>query len=154
LQFRVLDRQAVELVDGEPVPVGPVTPAPPEEAGWKDTVRVDPLEVVRVLARFERYTGLFSYHCHILEHEDHDMMRQFETTTECGDGALGEPDEECDDANLLDGDGCAADCTLEGEGGAGGSGAGGTSTSGGGGDPSGGGAGQPTGGEGGATEPG
>jgi len=29
-----------------------------------------------VIARFETFTGLFPYHCHILEHEDHEMMRQ------------------------------------------------------------------------------
>jgi hypothetical protein len=33
--------------------------------------------MVRVIARFEDYTGLFAYHCHILEHEDHEMMREF-----------------------------------------------------------------------------
>ena len=40
---------------------------------------VGPFEAVRVIARFEDYAGRFPYHCHILEHEDHAMMRQFET---------------------------------------------------------------------------
>ena len=35
------------------------------------------------IARFEDYTGLYAYHCHILEHEDHEMMRQFETRPAC-----------------------------------------------------------------------
>ncbi len=35
-------------------------------------------EITRVIARFEDYTGKYAYHCHILEHEDHEMMRQFE----------------------------------------------------------------------------
>jgi len=39
---------------------------------------VYPNEIVRVIARFEDYTGLYPYHCHILEHEDHEMMRQFQ----------------------------------------------------------------------------
>lgn len=54
----------------------------PHETGWKDTVRVGPHEFVQVIARFDgRATGLseelFPFHCHILEHEDHEMMRQF-----------------------------------------------------------------------------
>jgi hypothetical protein len=35
--------------------------------------------ITRVIARFEDYTGLYAYHCHIAEHEDHEMMRQFRT---------------------------------------------------------------------------
>jgi hypothetical protein len=31
-----------------------------------------------VIARFEDYAGLYAYHCHMLEHEDHEMMRQFQ----------------------------------------------------------------------------
>jgi len=67
--FQVLDR----------TPIGGGTPVPPDpsELGWKDTVRADPGMVTRVIARFEDYTGKFAYHCHILEHEDHEMMRQF-----------------------------------------------------------------------------
>lgn len=113
VMFRVLDRQAFEVVDDQVVPVGEPVPPPAQEAGYKDTVRVGPNEIVRVVARFEDYTGHFAYHCHILEHEDHAMMRQFMTVTECGDGTLGVPEEECDDGNLEDGDGCAADCTIE-----------------------------------------
>jgi spore coat protein A len=47
------------------------------ERGWKDTVRVHPGQVTRIIARFEPYTGNFPWHCHILEHEDNDMMRPF-----------------------------------------------------------------------------
>ena len=43
----------------------------------KDTVRVNPGEMLDIIARFEEYHGRFVYHCHLLEHEDHDMMRQF-----------------------------------------------------------------------------
>jgi hypothetical protein len=39
---------------------------------------------VRVIARFEDYPGRFPYHCHILDHEDHEMMRQFRTTNDPG----------------------------------------------------------------------
>ena len=75
--FQVLDRQAFDMVNNEVMPVGPRIPPPPEERGWKDTVRVNPSEITRVIARFEDYTGTYPYHCHILEHEDHEMMRQF-----------------------------------------------------------------------------
>ena len=48
------------------------------EAGWKDTVAVGPGEKVRVIAKFDDFTGPFVFHCHKLEHEDHEMMGQFE----------------------------------------------------------------------------
>src|SRR6266566_4327403 len=47
------------------------------ELGLKDTVRVNANEVVDILVRFEAFAGRFMYHCHILEHEDRDMMRPF-----------------------------------------------------------------------------
>ncbi len=47
------------------------------ELGWKDTVRVNPGEIVSIAATFDGFTGRYMYHCHILEHEDHDMMRPF-----------------------------------------------------------------------------
>ena len=47
------------------------------ERGLKDTVRVNPNEVVDIVVRFEVFCGRYMYHCHILEHEDHDMMRPF-----------------------------------------------------------------------------
>jgi FtsP/CotA-like multicopper oxidase with cupredoxin domain len=47
------------------------------ELGLKDTVRVNPSEVVDITVRFEVFAGRYMYHCHILEHEDHDMMRPF-----------------------------------------------------------------------------
>ena len=57
----------------------------PNERGWKDTVLVGPNETVKVIAKFDgqRTDGaeeLFPYHCHVLEHEDHEMMRQFKLT--------------------------------------------------------------------------
>jgi spore coat protein A len=75
--FQVLNHQNFTVVDDEIVLQGSPSPPTPKEAGWKDTVLVNPLEVVRVVTRFEDYTGPFPYHCHILEHEDHEMMRQF-----------------------------------------------------------------------------
>ena len=46
--------------------------------GWKDTVRANPEQVTRIIARFGPFTGVYPWHCHILEHEDHDMMRPYE----------------------------------------------------------------------------
>lgn len=63
------------------------TDAPdPNEQGHKDTVRVEPGETVRILTRFDRYTGQFPWHCHMLEHEDNKMMLRFEVTSGNGQG--------------------------------------------------------------------
>lgn len=45
--------------------------------GWRDTVLVMPFERVRIRATFGDFTGLYLYHCHMLEHEDMGMMRNF-----------------------------------------------------------------------------
>ena len=47
------------------------------ELGLKDTVRVNANEVVEILVCFRTFAGRYMYHCHILEHEDRDMMRPF-----------------------------------------------------------------------------
>ncbi len=47
------------------------------DEGWKDTVLVLPGERVQLLMRFPQFKGLFLYHCHILEHEDMGMMRNY-----------------------------------------------------------------------------
>jgi hypothetical protein len=53
---------------------------PPDanEAGWKDTVRAEPGMATRILVRFEGYSGRYVWHCHILEHEDNEMMRPYD----------------------------------------------------------------------------
>jgi spore coat protein A len=57
--------------------IGKPTAPRPEENGWKDTAQMYPGEVTRVIARFDR-SGEYVWHCHILSHEDHEMMRRFE----------------------------------------------------------------------------
>ena len=47
------------------------------DAGWTDTVLVLPGETVRIQIPFTTLPGLYLYHCHILEHEDMGMMRNF-----------------------------------------------------------------------------
>jgi spore coat protein A len=49
------------------------------ERGLKDTIRVNPNEIVEIAVRFTTYSGRYMYHCHILEHEDRDMMRPLVT---------------------------------------------------------------------------
>ena len=67
LQFQVIERQLAE----ESVRAGYV------DDGWKDTVLVMPGERVKVLLKFQDYSGLYLYHCHNLEHEDMGMMRNY-----------------------------------------------------------------------------
>jgi spore coat protein A len=96
VRFQVLDRQPFDVasylkawgaerpgegpdpIAVEPYFMGARKLPPPDERGWKDTVRADPGEVVRIIARFEGYTGKYPWHCHMLEHEDNEMMLQFE----------------------------------------------------------------------------
>jgi spore coat protein A len=47
-----------------------------EDEGWQDTTTVGPKEMVRVAAYYDK-PGEYVWHCHILSHEDNDMMRSF-----------------------------------------------------------------------------
>lgn len=76
VSFQILDRQAINEATG--LPEGPILPPEASEKGWKDTAHSPPGFRTRVITRFDGFTGTFPYHCHILEHEDHEMMRQFD----------------------------------------------------------------------------
>ncbi len=82
VRFRILDRRPIDIsariFDKKVVYTGPATPPDPGEAGWKDTVRASPGASTRILVKFEGYTGRYVWHCHILEHEDNEMMRPYE----------------------------------------------------------------------------
>lgn len=82
VRFQVLDRRNFErltyLNQGHIRFTGPVTPPDPNELGWKDTVRAEAGMVTRIIVRFEGFIGRYVWHCHILEHEDNEMMRPFE----------------------------------------------------------------------------
>jgi spore coat protein A len=82
VRFQILDRRAFNVADywatGEIKYTGALAPPEPGEAGWKDTVRADPGMVTRIIIRFEGFTGRYVWHCHILEHEDNEMMRPFD----------------------------------------------------------------------------
>jgi spore coat protein A len=48
----------------------------PEETGWQDTVDVDPHQMMSIVATFDK-PGDYVWHCHILSHEDNEMMRPY-----------------------------------------------------------------------------
>ena len=66
-------------------------PPDPNERGHKDTVRVEPGETVRIITRFDGYAGRFPWHCHMLEHEDNEMMLHFDVSKGQGQGRKGNP---------------------------------------------------------------
>jgi spore coat protein A len=96
VKFQLLSRQKFNvnayLTAWNPGPAGsgpaPIAPDPfllgspmapdSNETGFKDTVRANPGEVTTIIARFDDYTGKYPWHCHIIDHEDNEMMQQFE----------------------------------------------------------------------------
>ena len=93
--FEVIDRRPFDVAAYDPETqaisyTGPAVPARPNENGRKDTVQANPGEVTRIRARFELPdegtielppgvdNPQYVWHCHILEHEENDMMRAFE----------------------------------------------------------------------------
>jgi len=90
VNVQVLGRQPfnVNIYNGTPSYTGPARSPDPTELGWKETVRMNPGEVTTVIMRFDLPKVPFTvpasprtggneyvWHCHILEHEEHDMMR-------------------------------------------------------------------------------
>jgi spore coat protein A len=86
VRFQILERRKFDLnaylLTKQVVFTDPPTPPAAAESGWKDTVRVDPLSVTRIAAHFGPYTGRYVWHCHMLEHEDNEMMRPYEIVTD------------------------------------------------------------------------
>jgi spore coat protein A len=82
VRFQILDRRRFDRFDfqahGKVRFMGPVQPPEAFEMGWKDTVRADPGMITRILIPFEHFAGRYVWHCHILEHEDNEMMRPYE----------------------------------------------------------------------------
>ncbi len=82
VMFQILDRQPFDVEHyestGEIIFTGPPVPPEPNERGWKDTFHAFPGEITRIIQRFLDYPGLYVWHCHILEHEDNEMMRPYE----------------------------------------------------------------------------
>ncbi|MEJ2696732.1 MAG: multicopper oxidase [Candidatus Sulfobium sp.] len=72
VQFEVLGREAI---GGGPSVAGSNNPLP-WETGFKDTVIAYPGEITRVKMRFD-LPGFYVWHCHIVDHEDNEMMRPY-----------------------------------------------------------------------------
>jgi spore coat protein A, manganese oxidase len=92
LRFQLLDRRPFDVKSfvatgklrytGQPLP-----PEANESPAWKDTIKTYPGYVTRVIQRFDLPPGTqvspgqrfrYVWHCHILEHEDNEMMRPFD----------------------------------------------------------------------------
>jgi len=71
VQFEVLSRQ--------PMAGGPIRGPQPWERGTKDTLLALPDEITRVKARFD-IAGRYVWHCHIIDHEDNEMMRPYQVS--------------------------------------------------------------------------
>jgi len=78
--FQVVDRQEITVDEDDQtvqvVPGSAPTPPEPSEDGWKDTVIAYPGQVTRLRLTFTK-PGQFVWHCHIVEHEDNEMMRPY-----------------------------------------------------------------------------
>jgi len=88
VRFQVLDRRplntGVYLYQKKLVYTGDAVPPEPHEMGWKDTIRATPGACTRIIIKFEGYAGRYVWHCHILEHEDNEMMRPYEVIAPAG----------------------------------------------------------------------
>jgi spore coat protein A, manganese oxidase len=72
-------------IDPTPFATGPMVPPGPDERGFKDTVRANPGYFTIIRAKFDLPNGVtapqtYVHHCHIIEHEDNDMMRPYIVT--------------------------------------------------------------------------
>jgi len=65
-----------QVVNRENKTTGVVRGPEPWETGYKDTVIAYPDEITRLKAKFD-IQGFYVWHCHIVEHEDNEMMRPF-----------------------------------------------------------------------------
>ncbi|MGA8045737.1 MAG: multicopper oxidase, partial [Dermatophilaceae bacterium] len=77
VSFDVIDRQGIDIDEeghGFALAAAPPVQPMPWESGRKDTVIAYPEQVTRIRATFSK-PGRYVWHCHILEHEDNEMMR-------------------------------------------------------------------------------
>jgi hypothetical protein len=103
VRFQILSKTS--LTTGQPISFKPWEEQPNGDKTWKDTVRVPAQSRVRIIMDVMDYPGRFPQHCHILDHEDHEMMRQYQTTHDpanCDTDGTCDPGEDCVS--------CASDC--------------------------------------------
>jgi spore coat protein A, manganese oxidase len=83
-----LNHTTINLPSLTPYMTGQLTPAPANEQGWKDTVQAFAGQVTIIRIRFTTQDGAafpfdatsgpgYVWHCHLLEHEDNEMMRPY-----------------------------------------------------------------------------
>jgi spore coat protein A, manganese oxidase len=81
VHFQLLDRRPFDVrrqrSTSEVVMTGNAIQPAPEERGWKDTILCPPGQVTRIITPFSGEPGRFVWHCHMLEHEDNEMMRPY-----------------------------------------------------------------------------
>jgi spore coat protein A, manganese oxidase len=93
-QFQILGKWHIDFLDkdengipddtngdglisyGTDILIGDKVDLRPKETGWQDTIEVDPHQMVAVVATFDK-EGDYVWHCHILSHEDNEMMRPY-----------------------------------------------------------------------------
>lgn len=82
VRFQILDRRRFDAFDytyaNKLRYTSDVMALDANEMGWKDTVRVNSHTVTRIIVPFSGYAGRYVWHCHVLEHEDNEMMRPYE----------------------------------------------------------------------------
>jgi spore coat protein A len=82
VRFQILDRRRFDafeyMTSGNLRYISPPMAPDANELGWKDTARVNAKTVTRILVPFVGYAGRYVWHCHILEHEENEMMRPYE----------------------------------------------------------------------------
>ena len=72
VRFEVVGRRGIDCGDEE----NGLIPPQPWEKGYADTVIAYPGQITIIKAKFDR-AGLYVWHCHIVEHEDNEMMRPY-----------------------------------------------------------------------------
>ncbi|MDR7000656.1 multicopper oxidase [Neobacillus niacini] len=81
VQFQILDRQPFDVVHfkktGRIRYTGLRLLPDSGEHGWKDTVKCPPGHITRIIIPFFPFAGPYVWHCHMLEHEDYEMMRPY-----------------------------------------------------------------------------
>ncbi|MGG7144152.1 multicopper oxidase family protein [Clostridium nigeriense] len=79
IQFKLLWRRPFDVEcyedTGKIIFTGEEEPPKEYERGFKDTIDSEPGKITRIIMQFKGYSGDFVWHCHFLEHEDHEMMR-------------------------------------------------------------------------------
>jgi spore coat protein A len=99
VRFQIVSK--TDMNTGLPIPLQPW-----EENTWKDIVHIPANSTARIIMDFENYAGRFPNHCHLLDHEDHEMMRQFQASYDpaiCDNNGTCDPGEDCQS--------CPNDCT-------------------------------------------